>query len=1190
MFLKSLSMQGFKSFPEKTILNFEKGITGVVGPNGSGKSNISDAVRWVLGEQSSKSLRGTKMEDVIFDGTKLRKPFGFAQVTLILDNSDRLIESVDSDEVAVTRKYFRSGESEYRINGELVRLKDVHQIFMDTGLGRDGYSMVSQGRVADLISDRNSQCREMLEEAAGISAYRYRRSDSIKKLSQAEENMLRLLDILAELEGRIGPLKTQSEKAKRFLEYSDEKKGLEISLWLAAIEKLKRDLKKHEEKLLIAENQFNASTKALDELNEEIERSIELSQSLTAEIDEKRQAISLNDEESASLSSQKAVCENSLMHNSVSLERLEAEIKTNLSGREELGAEIDAKEKIVSQITALLTSKQKELEKISAQLAAAQEAGSSIEDESKEIGEKISSLMSELADARVRESTSLSLANELASRRDSFEELTAEQESLLEERRLAKVKIEAEIKECLGKITEANNVRAGISMLLDSHREKLAALKKEEEEKNLALSSLSSKIAMLEDLEKSMDGYSGAVKAVINAAKERKLSGIDGTVSKLISVEEKTALAIETALGGAVQNIICKTEGDAKRAIEFLKKGNHGRVTFQPVSSVDGKKLSESELFDCDGFVGIASDLVNCDEEYKKIIVSLLGRIAVAEDLDYAIQIARRFSYRFKIVTLDGQVVNAGGSLTGGSKAKGAGIISRSIEIRHLSAEKEKAIESVGKLRDKIENLSEKIKEETEKSDEANAAIVSLGEERIRLEGVRRLCLEQIRSTEESLESLELEKGGVEERIKTVEAERKSCEALISSLSAEIAENEEKLVSLSEKQESLESSGKEISAQSAKLRNEILNCEKDLATHKAALDMLKLRLIEGEDKDRALEKEIEDLKAQNEEIKARIIEIDEETARLAEAKEALLSEIESAKENRAGAEKQSADLRLKEKELSAERQSLAGEKARLEERKTSAAAEYDETIAKLYDEYELSLRQAQIEYSIPEDLPASKRRLNELKNKIRALGSVNVSAIEEYKEVSERYEFMSAQLDDVEKSKAELQRLIVELTRKMSEQFREKFDLINKSFDETFSELFNGGSAELVLTDPSDILESEIEIRLQPPGKAIKRLDALSGGEKGLSAISLLFAILKVNPSPFCIFDEVEAALDDVNVGRYAKYVRRMSENTQFILITHRRGSMEEADRLYGITMQEQGVSKLLELKTAELAKELGIK
>lgn len=1190
MYLKSLQMQGFKSFPEKTTLNFEKGITGVVGPNGSGKSNISDAVRWVLGEQSSKSLRGSKMEDVIFDGTKLRKPYGFAQVTLTLENSDRNISSVDADEVTVTRKYFRSGESEYRINGDLVRLKDVHELFMDTGLGRDGYSMVSQGKVADLISDKGSQCREMLEEAAGISAYRYKRTDSLRKLSQADDNLLRLMDILSELEGRVGPLKTQSEKAKKFLEYSDEKKSLEISIWLSLIQKLKQDLKKHEENLLISKARYETVESEIEKLSADIENAISNSQDATAKIESLRIEISQSEADSAELSSQIAVYENSVEHNKSTIERIKAEKEASLRSKTELEKEIRNEESLISQINKLMSEKNEALEKIQNELNKTQEAGESIEEEVKKINELISENNQKISDARVESSTASSLIAELTNRLSVIKAQLDEKNQLYSLQLNQTGETETAFNNCLKKITEQTNIIAGVSMLLESHNKKFEELKTQVESDAFELSSLGSRIRMLEDLEKDMEGYSGAVKAIIKAGEEKKLKGIEGTVSKVISVAEENALAIETALAGAIQNIICRTENDAKRAVEYLKKGNHGRVTFQPISSVKGKLLSEPDVFDCDGFVGIASDLVSCNEDYREIINSLLGRIVVVEDLDYAIKIAKDFSYKFKIVTLDGQVVNAGGSITGGSKSKSAGIISRSLEIKRLSELKEKNVLSLEKQKQKLASLQKKCKSETEDIENKKTELGNLVEERIRLEGAKKLSFEQQTASKDSIDILSAELTDCNNRISAAQKEIKKFDAEIDNLTKEIESNEKKLIELSLQQNKIAGSGDEIAARMSKLRLEIHDCEKDLSARSASLNLLKVRLIEDENKSESLSDEIQKLYSENDNIRAFVAAIKENIKLIEKQKEDKENEIVSIQNKRTETEHNTAELRSLEKDKISEREQLSGELARLEERKNTANEEYDNTVNKLYDEYELSLRQAQLDYPLPENLTESKRRLNELKNKIRNLGSVNVSAIEEYKEVSERYEFMTTQLNDIKKSKSELERLIKDLTEKMSVQFRERFELINKYFGETFKELFNGGSAELVLLDPADVLESEIEIRLQPPGKAIKRLDSLSGGEKGLSAISLLFAILKVNPSPFCIFDEVEAALDDVNVVRYAQYVRKMSLNTQFILITHRRGSMEESDRLYGITMQEQGVSKLLELNINELATQLGIK
>ncbi len=1189
MILKALEMQGFKSFPEKTTLNFGKGITAVVGPNGSGKSNISDAVRWVLGEQSSKSLRGSKMEDVIFDGTKVRKAFGYAQVTLRLDNSDRSIAKVDEDEVAVTRRYFRSGESEYKINGENVRLRDVHELFMDTGLGRDGYSMVSQGKISDMISGKGSECREMLEEAAGISAYRYRRGDSLKKLSQAEDNLLRLRDILSELESRIGPLKTQSEKAEKFLVLSDERKTLEIGLWLYNIERLREELRKQDDKILIAQNQYDTIESELSEIEESIKKAFEESQNITVKIDEIRLQISDSEQQSAAFLQQCAVLQNSIEHNNSTIERIEKEKAVSLQNRKQLESEIASEEKLVDQIKKITAQKRLELTAVEEKNEKMRQSGGDLDSEEASLTEKITGLSKKLADSRVSRSTAQSTFDEITNRLESINLLLTQRGEALTSLEAQRNEAKKVLEKCEEEITSLTNSVNGLSMIFKKHSEKSDVLKKEIDDLSFETAHTKSKATMLEELEKNMEGYSGAVKAVMRESEKGNLRGIEGTVSKLITTESKYAAAIETALGAAVQNIICKTEGDAKRAIELLKRNSSGRATFQPISSVKGRTLKEDGLEDCDGFVGVASDLVETKEDYREIMVSLLGRVVVAEDLDYAIVIAKKYKYHFKIVTLDGQVINAGGSMTGGSQTKNAGILSRGLEIEKLKNKYNEMNASLEEKKASFEKTTASLLEEEKQLEEKREQLSNETEERIRLEGQKTLCDEQYFSAKNSIDELFAEKESCNRRIAEISVTLGETEALIERYGREIEKCEEGLSSLGERKDEIVKLANSISSEMSKLRLEIHDAEKDLSVRVSSMNLLKARLVQDENRTKELEDEIDSIKLQNESLKTQIESLHIKADELSKQAEELKKQISDLQANRGESENQNIKLRALEKEKQSQREQIGGEKARLEERRNSMNEDYDGTINKLYDEYQLTVREASETAEKTADPQGARKRLAEIKNKIRSLGSVNVGAIDEYKEVSERYEFMSAQLSDIEKSKRELTKLIDELTDKMSVQFREKFNQINGYFSETFKELFGGGNAEIVLIDPTNVLESEIEIRLQPPGKNVKRVDSLSGGEKGLSAISLLFAILKVNPAPFCIFDEVEAALDDINVSRYAQYVRRMTMNTQFILITHRRGTMEEADMLYGITMQEKGVSKLLELKTAELAGKLGI-
>ena len=1188
MFLKSLEMQGFKSFPDKTVLEFGQGITSVVGPNGSGKSNISDAVRWVLGEQSTKNLRGAKMEDVIFSGTGVRKAKGFAEVTLRLDNTDRALKC-DKDEVSVTRRYYRSGESEYLLNDEVVRLKDVNEMFMDTGLGRDGYSMVSQGRVADMVSSKSNQRREMLEEAAGISAYRYRRNDANRKLAQAEENMIRLRDILTELQDRVGPLKVQSEKAQKFLVLAEDRKILEIGLWLNTIDKVREQLKAHADKLDTAVAQYETVENELNTIAEEMEETMELSRQITVKIDEVRQGASSVEEQAAQIDAQVAVELNSIEHNNEAIARITRDMEIAVESKQNLDDEITETMKTVELLKNAEKQKRAQLEEAAGKIEGIREESRAFAQKIAELSEEIAQYAVKIGDCRVEISTANSSVEEINSRLGAIDDIVAS-------RKDAKAQLDSKKKECEDKLSKAKelvvstgNAVRGYELKVQSRTEKAEKMRRELDEMGLDIDRRRSRAKMLDDLEKNMEGYSGSVKAVMREVKRGTLRGIDGVLSQLISVEEEYSVAIETALGAALQNIVTQTENAAKRAINFLKDNKSGRATFLPLASVKGRRLEEKGLDDCFGYVAVASELVGCDRKYNEIISSLLGRTVVVEDMDCAIMIAKKYSQKLKLVTLDGQVINPGGSMTGGSRTQNAGILSRANEIERLNAE-------CAKLNAELEA---KQLEEKQLLSELSACRADLAgtqadfaraqEDVIRCESDLKLVMEKLEDTVRSIDELASEKENAGERLAALEetlnqarTKAKELEEHSASLRSEIEKSNISRSKLSEDESELQKAENR-----AKL--DILAAQKDVQAKMEAVALLRHRMANQGLRMEDLNREIGEIAQKNCDIKENITSLEEKAAALRsigkESKEDIAKLIEQKNELDAKASQMRADERAK----SVDREKLGGEVARLEERKAVMEKELDDTVSKLYDEYQLTRNEA-IELNIElGDANEARRKLQEIKNKIRALGNVNVAAIDEYKEVSERYEFMSAQIEDIEKSKIELEKLISELTSKMAAQFREQFTKINRYFGETFSELFDGGKAELILEDEHNVLECPIEIKVQPPGKNVQNIDLLSGGEKGLSAIALLFAILKVSPAPFCFFDEVEAALDEVNVVRYAQYARRMTKNTQFILITHRRGTMEEADVLYGVTMQEKGVSKLLELKTAEMARKLGI-
>ena len=1188
MILKSITMQGFKSCPDKTVLQFNKGITGVVGPNGSGKSNISDAVRWVLGEQSTKSLRGSKMEDVIFSGTKLRKATGFAEVTLCLDNTDRTLGN-DNDEVNITRRFYRSGDSEYKINGESVRLRDINELFMDTGLGRDGYSMVSQGKIAELISSKSGERREMFEEAAGISHFRYKRHDALKRLSQAEENLVRLRDILSELESRVGPLKTQSEKAQKFLVLAEERKNLEIGIWLHNIEKTQEKLKEQDRKIDISTVQYKAAQKQLEEIEQKMNDIVEKTHEINVKIEEVRSSTSHFEEQASELEAQAKVYENSILHNTESIERLEKDKLLASTDDADLDAQIAEADEQKAKAQASLDDANKKLQSQIAEIEKLQVENNEFATVAAELAKEISLLTVSLADNRVISETANSQIEEIKTRIATIDELLGNRKETVLALEEQKNNAKKELDDCVEKINEYKNAVDGYRMKVETRTAKSEKVKEEISALDSEIDRKNERIRILDDLEKNMEGYQGSVRSVMKESKRGALNGIHGPLSQLITVKDKYSVAVETALGVAIQNIVVDNETDAKRAIAFLKDSRGGRATFLPLTAIKSRSLDEKDLDDAYGFVSIASDLVGADKKYRDIIENLLGKTVVCEDMDSAISMAKKYKNRFKIVTLDGQVINAGGSMTGGSKAHGVGMLSRSNEI-------EKLTKSVDDLKSKKDSLL--IQEKMLSEDLASAVadlngiegdILSANEERIRLEGEFNLAVQQYETSSGGVSELLDEERILNERIEKINADSLLAKNKVEELTTEIAEKEKSLEAVSGDRESLSLVREELSTKAEQIRLEILGFEKDIES--ADDNIRRLNILKGSHSDRLseLDMEIETFKNKNiwltKDIESLRASADELRKQCGDAK----TNVDELLESRAQLEKESTDLRNLEKEKASERERISGELVRLEERKAAMLTEYEEYNSKLYDEYQLTRREAIALQIVIENIGDARTRLSALKNEIRSLGSVNVSAIDEYKEVSERYEFMSEQIGDVEKSKLELIKLIDELTTKMSIQFREQFQKINVSFGETFAELFGGGKAELVLEDEMNVLECDIEIKVQPPGKNVQNINLLSGGEKGLSAIALLFAILKVTPAPFVIFDEVEAALDDVNVVRYAQYVRRMTKNTQFILITHRRGTMEEADMLYGVTMQEEGVSKILELKTAEMARKLGL-
>lgn len=1188
MILKALEMQGFKSFPDKTVLEFNKGITAVVGPNGSGKSNISDAVRWVLGEQSTKTLRGSKMEDVIFSGTDVRKAKGFAEVTLRLDNTDRSLNK-DSDEVSVTRRYYRSGDSEYLVNGESARLRDVNELFMDTGLGRDGYSIVGQGKIADMVSPKASERRDMLEEAAGISHFRYRRGDAIKRLAQAEENLVRLRDILSELESRVGPLKAQSEKAQKFIVLAGERKNLEIGIWLNTIDKTGEKMRDQEHKIEIAEASHKEAQDELSKIGEMIDKAADGTRDINIKLEEIRNSASGFEEKLSDIDSQIKVAENSILHNNETIERINRDKAAENETEQNIDAAVSAARECIQKAEEQIADATRQMDELSKQEETYRLSSSEFSDRAATLSGEISALSVRLADCRVTAETANSSIEEIRSRISAIDESMGTRKDDYDALLKRKADAEASLKEIQDEIVSVKNAIDGYTLRFENRGKKADSVKLAIDEKQRELHKGQDRVRLLEDLEKNMEGYFGAVKAVMKESGRGALRGIYGPVSQLITVKDKYSAAIETALGAAVQNIVVDNETDAKRAMGFLKERRAGRATFLPITAIKGRVLSEQGLDDQYGFVSIASELVSYDNKYSEIIRWLLGRTAVAEDIDSAIAIAKKYSYRFRIVTLDGQVINAGGSMTGGSRVQNAGILSRGNEIERLKGSLASMQKELDGMLSDYKLLSEDASAAKAELEGAEGDLLRAKEENIRREGELKLASDKLASVSSGVKELLEEKETLEKRIESVSSGAEAARSQIDELKETLENKEKELESITGDSKTLQKNREEVASKAAEIRLRIVSLQKDVEANTDEITRLKNRKTGHLDRLSELDGEIREIEEKNDELRALTERLSADEKALKANHGDAQNQINELISQRDELEKQANDLRLHERAKSEERERLSGDIARLEERKIAMRNEYDNLTSKLYDEYQLTRREAAaLEIEI-DDYSLAAKRLAELKSQIRALGSVNVSAIEEYKEVSERYEFLSGQISDVETSRAELNKMIDDLTGKMAEQFREQFNRINSCFGQTFIELFGGGKAELRLEDERDVLGSDIEIKVQPPGKNVQNINLLSGGEKGLSAIALLFAILKVTPAPFCIFDEVEAALDDVNVSRYAQYVRRMTKSTQFILITHRRGTMEEADVLYGVTMQEKGVSKLLELKTAEMAKKLGL-
>ena len=1174
MVLKELEIQGFKSFPDKVRITFGRGVTGVVGPNGSGKSNLSDAIRWVLGETSSRQLRSAgKMEDVIFGGTRRRGAMGYASVRLTLDNTDHTLD-LDAPEVTIGRRYYRSGDSEYTINGQACRLKDVYELLLDTGIGRDGYSIIGQGRIAEIVAAKGSERREIFEEACGIAKYRYRRTEAEHSLAAAQANLERLRDILGELESRVGPLAREAEKAKAYLELAGRRKGLEVTLWVesiraarAAMQQLQRDYETAQAAFERWDSQDKASQQEAEEIRMQAQR-------LTVEIERLNGDIRSITAEISGSDSRIAVLENDRDHARQSAESLRAELAAGQTGREAAAAGLERQKAEARELDRRAETLAAEAGGLEQQLAGLQSRTDAASARQAALRARLADVTGRETAARVEEAAARAAAESARGRlpeaqaaaRAEQDRLAGLQENLADTGKYLDM--------LAGSEKQLANVRAGLALKLNSRKKALAAASEAEQELARARDAAAQRLNVLQELEKNMEGYQHSVRAVMQAAAGGRLQGVVGPVSSILTVEAGCELAAETALGAALQNIVVENEAAAKAGIALLRRENAGRATFLPLDTVQpGLFRGELPLQ-----ARLASSLVRAEERYQNIVSYLLGRIVVVEDIHAAARVARELHYRNRVVTMDGQVVNAGGSFTGGSVQRSAGLFTRRQEIRELQ--------------DKIAGLARdctaaRLRTAQCKS-QADAVAAELtaaeGEERtaagdrVRAEAEGRRLEQAVRQAEEAARQRSAEAGALaSEAGRQAEAAEKAAEAR-AALEAEAGALTAELARLTEGGDSFAARQAELADALAQKRMDQLACQKDAELCRSRIADWEQRLVDAGAHQDSLTAAIRDLEARDGEILRAIQEVKDQTRRSRDAVREKEAAIQAAAGRRM--ERQAAETKAQAAARAAaeNREDASREMARLSERKSAAEGEYDQLAAKLWDEYQLTPTEAAkfcVEYA---SLAALRAQVAEVRSKMRALGSVNVGAVEEYQEVRGRYESLKAQVEDVEESRDRLVRMIGELNGQMRDIFRRNFAAINGHFGRVFAELFGGGEASLALEDENDVLNSGIEIRVSPPGKVIKNLEALSGGERALVAISIYFAILAVNPSPFCILDEIEAALDDANVVRFAQYLRRISGKTQFIVITHRRGTMEAADVLYGVTMQEDGVSKLLRL------------
>ena len=1182
LYLKSIEIQGFKSFPDKTVMQFGRGVTAIVGPNGSGKSNIVDAIRWVLGEQSTKTLRGGKMEDVIFGGTARRHPLGFCQVTLVMDNSDGGLP-IEYSEVMVTRRYYRSGQSDFFINRKSVRLKDIHELFMDTGLGRDGYSVIGQGRIDEILSVKSADRREIFEEAAGITKFRYRKEESERKLDACEENLVRIRDIITELETQVGPLKEQAEKAQSFLIYRDELRVLEVNVWLDSLEKLKDSLHKAQTDYLNAERMLSARKREAEELQEK-------SGALTEELHEQdaagervREELREAETREADIRAQMAVGETHIRNNEDNIRQKQQEMSQQQDQGDSLEEQKKAKERRLVELKDNAAALERQMEDLLRQVRQAAESA-------RDLGDKLAALEAQAQfhqDSATQDRAQVAAldsgAQEIVARGQTVESDLAELEERLSEEKAKARQLRRDIEENEDKKSSAENMLRGFALRGEARKKKVEELRQKLEQASRQSEIKGQRLDMLRAMEREYEGFGQSVRRVMQAAARRELSGIHGPVSTLIRTQDKYSVAIEIALGAAMQNIVTDDEQSAKTAIGYLKSHDFGRATFLPMTAVKERRSDWKLKGEQSGFLGWADGLVEYDSRYDRVMRSLLAGTAVVDHIDSAIRMAKQNGYGFRIVTLDGQLINPSGAMTGGSLNKNTGMLSRKNEIERLEGELKTLSAQIEETQQVLKTAVQELESVTYEAQVAQEELRRAQDallESTAYQTQHAALLDTLRSR---VGELEEERDSQGARIAGINRQKEQLLSHAAAEEAAAAKLRQEADALSGGRAEEESRTSLLTQQVTDLRVALAECRTESDSTVTGISELEALIASAQGELRSKEEIVAALQTRNEELRRIIGEQEQialQYAKEAAAKKERLQAITEEKLRLEGA-RQTCDREYRR--MSDELINLERERGRLENKKTQAEMEEDNILQKLWENYELTRVTAQELKQELESLPKANRRIAELRASIKKLGPVNVNSIEEYAKVSERYEFMDAQRNDLESAKADLLKVIGDLTKNMKDIFGTEFRKINETFQQTFVEIFGGGSAYLKLEDESDLLNCGIEIKVELPGKSMRAISLLSGGEKAFVAIALYFAIIKVRPTPFCVLDEIDAALDDVNVSRYASYMRTLCEQTQFIIITHRRGTMEGADILYGVTMQEQGVTKLLALHINEV-------